>query len=118
MSDVNEKAKAALYEADMRYQNVDPREQSEDGWAQCLFEATAPHIRAQALFSFKEELLGKALDEPAITKAESAYRAILPAAEDAYDDTGWAEPMTEAVCAAIEYALDELADHLATQEEK
>lgn len=36
---LSDEAKGALYDADMRYQNVDPREQSEDGWAEALLQA-------------------------------------------------------------------------------
>ncbi len=35
----SDEVKGALYDAHMRYQNVDPREQSEDGWAECLLHA-------------------------------------------------------------------------------
>jgi hypothetical protein len=60
--------------------------------------------------NFEERLLEKALDEPAISAAESAYKATLPAANDPNDDTGWAEPMTEAVQAALRFAFDQLSD--------
>lgn len=56
----------------------------------------------------RERLKAHMLDEPAITKAESAQRACQKAADDHYDDTGWAEPMTEAVEAAFDYAVEEL----------
>lgn len=36
---LSDKAKAALFDANRRYQNVDPREQSEDGWADALLRA-------------------------------------------------------------------------------
>lgn len=67
---------------------------------------------------FRERLMEKALDEPAITAAESSYKAMLPAANDPWDDTGWAEPMTEAVQAAIRHALDQLADEAEEADER
>jgi len=36
---LSDEAKAAVFDANARYQNVDPREQSEDGWAECLLSA-------------------------------------------------------------------------------
>lgn len=49
-------------------------------------------------------------NERPINRAESAYGATLKAANDPCDDTGWAEPMTNAVLAAVEAALEELAE--------
>jgi uncharacterized protein (DUF433 family) len=40
-------AKVALYDANLRYQNVDPREQSEDGWTEALLTAVADHFFSQ-----------------------------------------------------------------------
>lgn len=57
----------------------------------------------------RERLKAHMLDEPAITKAESAQRAFQKAVDDPMDDTGWAEPMTEAVAAAFEQAIEELS---------
>jgi hypothetical protein len=36
---LSDEVKGAIHDAHMRYQNVDPREQSEDGWAACLLQA-------------------------------------------------------------------------------
>lgn len=47
------------------------------------------------------------LEEGAISSAEDSYQAILPAAQDLWDDTGFAEPMTEAVASAFDYAVDQ-----------
>jgi uncharacterized sporulation protein YeaH/YhbH (DUF444 family) len=41
---LSDAAKGALYDADRRYQNVDPREQSEDGWATALLEAALTQL--------------------------------------------------------------------------
>lgn len=41
---LSDETKAALYEAHMRYQNVDPREQSEDGWAECILKAAMEQV--------------------------------------------------------------------------
>lgn len=56
----------------------------------------------------KEELLERIADEPAVSKAEDTYRAFKKAADDPWDDTGWAEPMSEALMAGLEVAFEEI----------
>jgi hypothetical protein len=41
-------------------------------------------------------------------RARRAHNATMRAANDPYDDTGWAEPMTDAILAALDAAADEM----------
>lgn len=66
----------------------------------------------------RERLKEAMLDESAITKAEDAQRSFQKAADDPWDDTGWAEPMTEAVGAAFDCAIEKLDLERKEMEEK
>jgi len=74
-----------------------------------VWENAHPAIRErhlQVMKSFLDSFLEAMVDEPAVTRAESTRQAIQKAADDPWNDTGYHEPMAEALCAAFQTAID------------
>lgn len=75
-----------------------------DEAAVAIVDVVEPEIRKDE----REQLRKHITEERSVDAAEGSYKATLSAAEDPYDDTGWAEPMTDALIAGLDQAIQEI----------
>lgn len=67
---------------------------------------------------FLDAVLEEMMGEGGVARARSAYESTVPAAESAFDDTGWDEPWANAMEAAFVKAVDVVQDREMEEKEQ